>query len=791
MVTNCTFSGNSAFNGGGMCNSSGSPIVTNCTFRGNLAEGFGGGMYNSGSNPVITNCTFERNYGCTLGWGEGSGGGVCNFLGSPTINNCTFSENSVNDWYTSEGLGGGMFSHNATVTNCTFSGNSANDGGGMYIMENGTVTNCTFSGNLAYAYEELAGGYVFSGGGGMYIYHGTVTNCTFSGNLANYGGGMYNMYGTVANCMFSGNLAYAYIEERIGLGPDACGGGMFSDAGIIVNCIFSGNLADANGGGICTYGGGPYHFPSIINCTLWGDTAKTDGNEIAFYNSSTIDVNYCDVQGWQSNVYVEPGCTLNWGPGNIDDDPCFIKPGHWGDVNDPNIVVAPDDPNAIWVEGNYRLLPGSPCIDAGNNTAVPLGVVTDLDGRPRFMDDPWTPDTGNGTPPIVDMGAYECPAPAIYKVDDINAGDCVEPGDEINYRIDYNYPAGPNWPDINDVNIIDELPDEVEFISSEPGPNEIIDSNIIWHIGTLSPGESGFVTLKVKVKGSAVPCWGIRNNCKLRSGEQILNSSCEYTAVCGKEIIVVEDFDSYVDDADMREAWKDWRANDTCSEVFLERVIARDGYSMKYLYWNYTWPPYYSEANATMTALGMDPNWLGTGSETLSLWFYGQSGNGTGGQMYIKLTDSGTPVRTAKVFYDGDMNDIKQNVWHEWNIVLQDFVTATPSFNLSKVAEITIGFGDETPATRDGIVYFDDIQLCVPRCVLSERSADFAEVDYAPPGNPDGDCVIDYREIEIMAYNWLMPPPADANVDVHSDGTIDLKDFALVAKKWLEEEMWP
>jgi hypothetical protein len=31
----------------------------------------------------------------------------------------------------------------------------------------------------------------------------------------------------------------------------------------------------------------------------------------------------------------------------------------------------------------------------------------DLDGEGRFFDDPDTPDTGCGCPPIVDMGAYE------------------------------------------------------------------------------------------------------------------------------------------------------------------------------------------------------------------------------------------------------------------------------------------------------------------------------------------------------------------------------------------------
>ncbi len=73
-------------------------------------------------------------------------------------------------------------------------------------------------------------------------------------------------------------------------------------------------------------------------------------------------------------------------PGCIDADPLWINPGPYGDL---------------------RLGPGSPCIDAANNTLVPLGITIDLDGNPRFMDDPATADTGVGPAPIVDMGAFE------------------------------------------------------------------------------------------------------------------------------------------------------------------------------------------------------------------------------------------------------------------------------------------------------------------------------------------------------------------------------------------------
>jgi hypothetical protein len=70
--------------------------------------------------------------------------------------------------------------------------------------------------------------------------------------------------------------------------------------------------------------------------------------------------------------------------------------------------------------GDYRLGRGSPCIDAADNDAVPPDLADlnrnentservpfDADGAQRFFDDESTPNTGNGTPPIVDMGAFE------------------------------------------------------------------------------------------------------------------------------------------------------------------------------------------------------------------------------------------------------------------------------------------------------------------------------------------------------------------------------------------------
>ncbi len=70
--------------------------------------------------------------------------------------------------------------------------------------------------------------------------------------------------------------------------------------------------------------------------------------------------------------------------------------------------------------GDYRLMAHSPAIDAGSNADVVTDTWTDidedgdfseelddLDGNPRRYDDAIVIDTGTGTAPIVDMGAFE------------------------------------------------------------------------------------------------------------------------------------------------------------------------------------------------------------------------------------------------------------------------------------------------------------------------------------------------------------------------------------------------
>jgi hypothetical protein len=296
----------------------------------------------SGTNSTAVLDGFIITEGCANYGANNTGGGMYNASGSPAVTGCIFTGNSA--FY-----GGGMFNNAGapTLTNCIFIGNSAtggfgysNAGGGIYSKYNNQdliLTNCTFSGNSACI------------GGGIFIYWGyiIITNCTFTGNsviigtgaYSNAGGGMYIFSGdaTMTNCTFSGNSTYG-----------GSGGGIYTG--------FSSSVA-------------------VDNSIFWGNTAAT-GPQIYNDGTSSSAVTFSDVQG---------GWT---GTGNIDDDPLFI------DANGPDNIPGTDD-------DNLRLSLGSPCIDTANDSAVPVGVETDLDGRDRFADGDCN-DTY-----IVDMGAFE------------------------------------------------------------------------------------------------------------------------------------------------------------------------------------------------------------------------------------------------------------------------------------------------------------------------------------------------------------------------------------------------
>jgi hypothetical protein len=242
---------------------------------------------------------------------------------------------------------------------------------------------------------------------------------------------------------------------------------------------------------------------------------------------------------------------------------------------------------------------------------------------------------------------------------------------------------------------------------------------------------------------------------------------------------VVEDWNSYPTTDDLILVWLDYNFQEepkTDAECYIDTETAHSGSSMLYLFRNGDFDPWYSEVRTTFGngagLLLMDSDWLDMNAKALSLWFYGDQSNPTTEPMSIILEDSNS--NTAQVTYP-DINDIKVESWQEWNIALTSFTDANTNLSLKHISRIIIRFGEPGgSAGNNGTVYFDDLALYPTRCVQLERTPDIAVVDYAPGGNPAGDCVVDIQELEVLANTWLYE---DVSIETKNPGTTGLVGY--------------
>lgn len=122
---------------------------------------------------------------------------------------------------------------------------------------------------------------------------------------------------------------------------------------------------------------------TVINCVIWDCTRPFELTDSTNGHSYAAVYN-CNVEGGQAASSISANSTFIWGPGNFSLDPQFVG----------------------LATNNYRLLAGSPCIDAGTNInaiAPSFGLVltNDFDGVARPLD-----GNGDGVAQF-DIGAYE------------------------------------------------------------------------------------------------------------------------------------------------------------------------------------------------------------------------------------------------------------------------------------------------------------------------------------------------------------------------------------------------
>jgi hypothetical protein len=233
---------------------------------------------------------------------------------------------------------------------------------------------------------------------------------------------------------------------------------------------------------------------------------------------------------------------------------------------------------------------------------------------------------------------------------------------------------------------------------------------------------------------------------------------------------IVDDMEDYDDDAAMpqnmiNEVWLDGWWNYTGSTVYLEYGeggTIHGGDKAMWVEYNNNWGPgvkNYSQVQANTATdnaygkhLGFGKNWVEGGVKALTLFFHGDPNNDIE-PLYVALEDTPRDIYVSNYGdYSGDLSDITEAEWHQWDIPLSDF--SDNLVDTTDVNQILIGLGDpQNPVPGgSGNMYFDDIRLYLPKCVpwLDKPDYDFSD-----------NCIVDLADVGVMAGQWLR---SDINV---------------------------
>lgn len=251
-----------------------------------------------------------------------------------------------------------------TIQNGKLSSMLSSNGGGAVILQNGHLHNCLITNNSA---SEGSGGGVYCG------FNSKIVNCKIVNNTAKIGGGVYCTNNTE-----------------------------------VTKSVISHNHASSQGGGggvYCQSHGIVYGYATLSGCLVyrnWNSGGGGDGIHCAAMNVYNSTIVYNSIQSSSATVIKN---SIVWGgslTGTVDCTFSAIEGGCEGEGNitlrSPYSTLSatgllPLFVNPSYDDGDWHLLPGSPCINRGDNSAVSDSL--DLDGTARIKRD------------TVDMGCYE------------------------------------------------------------------------------------------------------------------------------------------------------------------------------------------------------------------------------------------------------------------------------------------------------------------------------------------------------------------------------------------------
>ena len=327
-------------------------------------------------------------------------------------------------------------------------------GGAIMMNESDAVIeHCLFINNEAFAEDNGMGGAIY---GINTTAETQITFCTFLNNSTYGEGGAIKLTGDtgadIENCLFLNNtVLYG--------GGAICLYGCYDTH--IFRCLFAGNVTSYASGGAAFIEGYSARI-RFVNCTLF-DNHATGGDgggvEIAFSDASfTNCIIYNNPGAYSDNIY------LDFGYAEVNYCNTPLPDGAEGSHN--------INTNALFVnesEGDFHLLPSSPCVDTGidyleiTDAFGDTFVVVDLDPSEYYNTAPdmgcyeYDPETGIQLSELKTPDIYPNPAKTTFKIDmgatydkvelimmDINGKIMMTKDYERTEIIDLNITALPN-----------------------------------------------------------------------------------------------------------------------------------------------------------------------------------------------------------------------------------------------------------------------------------------------------------------------------------------------------------
>ena len=339
------------------------------------------------------------------------GGGVTVFGSSPTITRNEIKSNTIAHASFKLYYGGGIYVNGTdpsnpprpVITNNLIDGNAADpppgsnqnnisegDGGGIYVGYNSApiIESNTIKTNRAGHPSKVN---QYGAGGGISLYSRTTVQTTkvsrnyiTDNNAADYGAGIgLGQYEPISGTVIASRALIDSNIFDINGGVDGGALGTATTNAKIYNNTIHNNNASLHGGGIYVIASAnAADQPELVNNLFTGNQATGTGQGGGLFVSTGANplVRHNDI----------------WGntPGNVagaKTDASYIG------LNG-NISLNPQYTAPLAVPPDYRLLPGSPALEAGDNA---YAQTLDFDGSARIGD-----ADGNGTA-TVDMGAFE------------------------------------------------------------------------------------------------------------------------------------------------------------------------------------------------------------------------------------------------------------------------------------------------------------------------------------------------------------------------------------------------